>query len=56
VLAQIGWLPWGLVDDWRRGRVDYLERVAAVQPDRLATAPEPVDSAEERGGDADTIG
>jgi len=38
VLAQIGWLPWGLVEDWRRGRVDYLERVAAVQPDRLATA------------------
>jgi hypothetical protein len=38
VLAQIGWLPWGLVDDWRRGQVDHLERVAAVQPDRLATA------------------
>jgi hypothetical protein len=38
VLAQIGWLPWGLVDDWRRGQVDYLERVAAVQPDRLAVA------------------
>jgi hypothetical protein len=38
VLAQVGWLPWGLVDDWRRGRVDHLERVAAVGPDRLATA------------------
>jgi hypothetical protein len=38
VLAQIGWLPWGLVDDWRCGQVDSLERVAAVQPDRLATA------------------
>jgi hypothetical protein len=38
VLTQIGWLPLGLVDDWRRGRVDYLERVAAVQPDRLAAA------------------
>jgi hypothetical protein len=38
VLARIGWLPWGLVDDWRRGRVDCLERVAAVQPDRLAAA------------------
>jgi hypothetical protein len=37
VLAQVGWLPWNLIDDWRRGRVDYLERVAAVQPDRLAT-------------------
>jgi hypothetical protein len=38
VLAQIGWLPWGLVDDWRRGRVDYLERAASVHADRLATA------------------
>jgi hypothetical protein len=38
VLTQIGWLPLGLVDDWRRGRVDYLERVAAVQPDRLTAA------------------
>ena len=38
VLAQIGWLPGGLVDDWRRGRVDYLEGAAAVPPDRLATA------------------
>ena len=38
VLAKIGWLPWGLVDDWRRGRVDYLEQVAQVQPDRLAAA------------------
>jgi len=38
VLAQIGWLPESLVDDWRRGRVDYLERVVSVQPDKLATA------------------
>jgi hypothetical protein len=38
VLAQIGWLPRGLVDDWRRGRVDYLERVASVAPDTLAGA------------------
>jgi len=38
VLAQIGWLPGGLVDDWRRGRVDYLEGAAAVPSDRLATA------------------
>jgi hypothetical protein len=38
VLAQIGWLPGSLVDDWRRGRVDYLERAASVQPDKLATA------------------
>jgi hypothetical protein len=38
VLAEIGWLPSGLVDDWRRGRVDYLERVASVHPDKLAAA------------------
>jgi len=38
VLAQIGWLPGGLVEDWRRGRVDHLEQVAQVQLDRLATA------------------
>jgi hypothetical protein len=38
VLAQIGWLPEGLVDDWRRGRVDYLERAASVHADKLATA------------------
>ena len=38
VLVGIGWLPGGLVDDWRRGRVDYLERVAAVGPDKLAVA------------------
>jgi len=38
VLAGIGWLPSGLVDDWRRGRVGPLERVAAVGPERLAAA------------------
>ncbi|HEV7899575.1 MAG TPA: DUF2293 domain-containing protein [Planosporangium sp.] len=38
VLAGIGWLPPGLVDDWRHGRVDHLERGAAVPPDRLAVA------------------
>jgi hypothetical protein len=38
VLAQIGWLPESLVDDWGRGRVDHLDRVVAVQPDKLATA------------------
>lgn len=38
VLTAIGWLPPSLVDDWRRGRVDYLEAVLSVHPDRLATA------------------
>ena len=38
VLIGIGWLPAGLVTDWRRGRVDHLEAVAAVPPPRLAAA------------------
>src|SRR6266498_3013226 len=38
VLAAIGWLPASLVDQWRRGRVECLERVAPVHPDKLASA------------------
>jgi hypothetical protein len=38
VLTGIGWLPAGLVTDWRRGHVDHLEAVAAVPPQRLASA------------------
>jgi hypothetical protein len=38
VLIEIGWLPPRAVDDWRRGNVDCLERIAAVGPDRLADA------------------
>jgi hypothetical protein len=38
VLVGMGWLAPGMVDDWRRGRVDRLERCAAVSPDRLAAA------------------
>lgn len=38
VLAAIGWLSWSLVDDWRQGRVDCLERVLPVHPDKLAAA------------------
>jgi len=38
VLAAIGWLPPSLVDDWRRGRVDHLEAVLSVHPDKLAAA------------------
>jgi hypothetical protein len=38
VLTGMGWLPPGLVTDWRRGRVPHLEAVAAVSPDRLADA------------------
>jgi hypothetical protein len=38
VLTGIGWVPPGLVTDWRRGRAPHLEAVAAVSADRLADA------------------
>jgi hypothetical protein len=38
VLAVIGWLPQSMIDGWRRGRVDCLERVVPVHPDKLAAA------------------
>jgi hypothetical protein len=36
VLTGIGWVPPGLVTDWRQGRAPHLEAVAAVSADRLA--------------------
>ncbi|WP_328473128.1 DUF2293 domain-containing protein [Actinoplanes sp. NBC_00393] len=38
VLTGLGWVPPGLVTDWRQGRVPHLEAVAAVSADRLADA------------------
>ena len=38
VLAAIGWLPQSTVDRWRQGRVEYLEELAPVRPDKLAAA------------------
>jgi hypothetical protein len=38
VLTGIGWVPPGLVTDWRQGRAPHLEAVAAVSADRLADA------------------
>lgn len=38
VLTGMGWLPAGLVTDWRHGRAPHLEAVAAVSADRLADA------------------
>ncbi|MFC3740610.1 DUF2293 domain-containing protein [Paractinoplanes deccanensis] len=38
VLTGMGWLPPGLVTDWRQGRAAHLEAVAAVSADRLADA------------------
>ncbi|BCJ44619.1 hypothetical protein GCM10010168_14320 [Actinoplanes ianthinogenes] len=40
VLTGIGWVPAGLVTDWRQGRAACLEAVAAVSADRLADAME----------------
>jgi hypothetical protein len=36
VLTGMGWLPWGRVADWRQGRIDHLEQLAGVHPDKLA--------------------
>jgi hypothetical protein len=38
VLTGMGWVPLGLVTDWRQGRVPHLEAVAAVSADRVADA------------------
>ena len=38
VLAAIGWLPQRAVDRWRQGRVECLEQLAPVRPDKLAAA------------------
>lgn len=38
VLMTIGWLPRSVVDGWRQGRVECLEQVAPVRPDKLAAA------------------
>ncbi len=38
VITGIGWLQQTKIDDWRRGRVDCLEQVAAVDPAKLGTA------------------
>jgi hypothetical protein len=38
VLSGIGWLPPNLVDQWRQGRIDHLEKVLTAHPDRLGTA------------------
>ena len=38
VLTGMGWVPLGLVTDWRQGRAPDLEAVAAVSADRLTDA------------------
>ena len=50
VFSGIGWLPWGLVDRWRQGRVDSLEQVMNVGPDKLAAALEYLRAWAQAGG------
>lgn len=38
VLVDLGWLPPARVDEWRQGRVDYLERAMTVDLTKLSTA------------------
>ena len=38
ILIAVGWLPASMVDAWRQGRIEHLEQVAAVGPDKLAAA------------------
>ncbi len=38
ILIGIGWLNTARVEDWRRGRVPYLERVATANLAKLSTA------------------
>jgi hypothetical protein len=38
LLTGLGWVPLGLVTDWRQGRAPHLEAVAAVSADRLTDA------------------
>jgi predicted RecA/RadA family phage recombinase len=38
VLVGVGWLPPAKVEDWRRGRVPYLERVTVASLPKISTA------------------
>ena len=38
VLQRIGWLPQARVDEWRQGRLPYLEAGIQVNPHNLSTA------------------
>jgi len=38
VLVGVGWLEPRRVDEWRQGRVDYLERVTVASLGKISTA------------------
>ncbi len=50
VFGRIGWLPGSLVDLWRQGRVDSLEQVMNVGPEKLAEALEKLRAWAQAGG------
>jgi hypothetical protein len=37
VLTGIGWLPQTMVDSWRQGRVDHLEKLLSAEPGKRAS-------------------
>ncbi|HXM56706.1 MAG TPA: DUF2293 domain-containing protein [Candidatus Dormibacteraeota bacterium] len=50
VLASLGWLPWGVVQEWRQGRSAYLEaRMTASAEKRVAALRALEEWARERG-------
>lgn len=38
VLVGLGWLPPRRIDEWRQGRIDYLERVTQANLSKISTA------------------
>jgi hypothetical protein len=57
VLTGIGWVPAPRVDDWRHGRLEHLEQVAAVRPDQVDEALAVlVDWARDRGLEPTEVG
>jgi hypothetical protein len=38
VLTGLGWLPWNRVDEWRQGRVPYLEQQVGAGLGKVSTA------------------
>ena len=38
ILVMMGWLPEAHVDQWRQGRLPFLEQAITVNPNKLSTA------------------
>jgi hypothetical protein len=50
VLTGLGWLPHRVADGWRQGRVDHLEKLLSVHPEKRAAALEYLRRWAEHGG------